>query len=128
MHPDFTKTQPSLPEKKIDLEIVKMCEPLSIAITCVGLIGGIASLTLHIAVFCNDVRGVRKDMNTISRELMSLSLCLGALQTDCQSKLVTYPEVAREGLGQALLNIDVLTQQIKDIIDKLSSGRLGRRI
>lgn len=105
-----------------------MIEPLSIATTCIGLIGGIASLTLHIAAFCNDVRGARKDMNLISRELASLSLCLGALQTDCQSQRIEYPEVAREGIGQALLNIDILTQQMKDIINKLSSGKLGRRI
>jgi hypothetical protein len=105
-----------------------MLDPLTITTSCISLINGITSLTLHIAAFVNDVRGARKDMDLISRELTSLSLCLGALRTDCQSDRVDYPDASRKGIEQALLNIDVLTQQVKDILQKLSSGRLGRRI
>ena len=103
-------------------------EPLTIATTCLGLINGIASLAQHISVFVNDVRGARKDMDMISRELASLSLCLEALRTDCRSERVQYPKASRKCLQGALLNIDVVTQQVKDLLQRLSSGRLGRRI
>jgi hypothetical protein len=103
-------------------------EPLTIATTCLGLINGIASLAQHITVFVNDVRGARKDMDMISRELASLSLCLEALRTDCRSERVQYPKASRKCLEGALLNIDVVTQQVKDLLQRLSSGRLGRRI
>ena len=105
-----------------------MLDPLTTATSCISLINGITSLTLHIAVFVNDVRGARKDMDLISRELTSLSLCLGALRTDCQSHQIEYAEASRKGIEQALLNIDVLTHQVKDLLQKLSSGRLGRRV
>jgi hypothetical protein len=103
-------------------------EPLTITTTCLGLINGIASLAQHITVFVNDVRGARKDMDMISRELTSLSLCLEALRTDCKSERVQYPKASRKCLEGALLNIDVVTQQVKDLLQRLSSGRLGRRI
>lgn len=67
-------------------------------------------------------------MDLISRDLTSLSLCFGALRTDCQAHRVDYPKPSRRGIERALLNIDVLTQQIKDLLQKLSSGKLGRRI
>ena len=105
-----------------------MLDPLTIATSCLSLINGIASLTLHITAFVNDVRGARKDMDMISRELTSLSLCLGALSTDCQSQRVRYPETSQKGIEGALLNIDVLTHQVKNLLQNLSSGRLGRRI
>jgi hypothetical protein len=105
-----------------------MLDPLTTATSCISLINGITSLTLHIAAFVNDVRGARKDMDLISRELTSLSLCLGTLRTDCQSDRVDYPDASRKGIEQALLNIDVLTQQVKDMLQKQSSARLGQRI
>lgn len=105
-----------------------MLDPLTIATSCLSLINGITSLTMHITVFVNDVRGARKDMDLISRELISLSLCLGALRTDCQSNRVDYPEASHVGIERTLLSIDVLTQQVKDVLQKLSSGKLGRRI
>lgn len=103
-------------------------EPLSITTGCVGLISGIANLSMHIALFVSEVRSARKDMDAVQRELASLSLCLEALRIDCSSRRVDYPEAIRENLAQALINCDVITQQIKELLNKLSSGRLGRRI
>lgn len=105
-----------------------MLDPFIIATSCLSLINGITSLTMHITVFVNDVIGARKNMDLISRELISLTLFLGALRTDCQLQRVNYPEAARKGLEQALPKINVLTHQINDLLQKLSSGRLGRRI
>src|SRR2546421_10800485 len=103
-------------------------EPLSITTGCVGLISGITNLSMHIALFVSEIRSDRKDMNAVQRELASLSLCLEALRIDCSSRRVDYPEAIRENLAQALVNCDVITQQIKELLNKLSSGRLGRRI
>ena len=103
-------------------------EPLSITTGCVGLISGITNLSMHIALFVSEVRSARKDMDAVQRELASLSLCLEALRIDCSSRRVDYPEAIRENLAQALINCDVITQQIKELLNKLSSGRLGRRI
>lgn len=105
-----------------------MLDPNSIATSCVNLINDITSLPMHITVFMNDIRGARKDTDMISRELTLLVLCLGALRTNCHFDQVTYNEASRKGIEAALLNIDDLAQQIKDLLQKLSSGRLGRRI
>jgi hypothetical protein len=67
-------------------------------------------------------------MDAVQRELASLSLCLEALRIDCSSRLVDFPEAIRGNLTQALINCDVITQQINELLNKLSSGRLGRRI
>src|SRR5947208_3368665 len=98
-------------------------EPISIVTGCVSLIGGITNLSMHIAVFVSEVRSARKDMDAVQRELASLSLCLEALKIDCSSRRVDYPEAIKENLAQALVNCDVITQQIKDLLDKLRAGR-----
>lgn len=105
-----------------------MADPLSIITGCAGLIGGITTISARIANFVSSVRESRKDMQAVAYELVSLSLCLEALRNDCWSCKVEYPEAMQRQLQEILVNCDLVLQQIDDLLIKLSSGRLGRKI
>jgi hypothetical protein len=77
-------------------------DPFSITVGCAGLIGGITNLSMHIALFVSQVRSARKDMDSVSSELVSLQLCLEALRSNFQSQRVDYPEVMRSSLPEIL--------------------------
>ena len=103
-------------------------DPLSIATACVSLTAGISSLALRISTFVAEVRGARKDMDGVLRELTSLKLSLGTLESDSQHRGITYPPGVKDGIGQILVNVEMVTNQINDVLIKLSSGRLGQRV
>jgi hypothetical protein len=58
--------------KGIVRHIVHKMDPFSITVGCVGLTGGIANLSSHIAQFVSEVRSARKDMEAVSSALSSL--------------------------------------------------------
>ena len=62
-----------------------------------------------------------EDVNTYAAALQEL-------YRRVEDNVFNYPEAIKENLAQALVNCDVITQQIKDLLDKLRAGRLGRRI
>ncbi|KAJ9604482.1 hypothetical protein H2200_011318 [Cladophialophora chaetospira] len=103
-------------------------DPLSIASGCVALSGNIANLIYKITHFALQVRAARKDMDAVARELTSLRMSLSTLEDDEQKRHVTYPPGMSQQIREILLNIDVVTQQINDLLTRLSSGKLGRRI
>lgn len=45
----------------------------------IGLLAAIAQLTVQITGFISDIREARRDMDAVSRELVSLSMCLQTL-------------------------------------------------
>ena len=59
-----------------------MPEPitLAIAVACTSLISNIVTLSKQIVTFVSDFRDARKDMDAVSRELSSLSLCIEGLR------------------------------------------------
>jgi hypothetical protein len=103
-------------------------DPLSIATACVSLTAGVTNLTMRITVFVSEVKGARKDMDAVAREITSLHLCLGALKDDGTRAEALFSESMRKNIHEIILNCDIIVQQINDVLIKLSSGRLGRRI
>jgi hypothetical protein len=105
-----------------------MAEPVALAITvaCASLISGIVTLSQQITTFVSSVRNARKDMDAVSRELSSLKLCLEALRDD--SSKINFPESLQQNLVGVLQNCDDVTQQMQDLLKKVSSESLHRHI
>lgn len=101
-------------------------EPLSIATACVSLATGVRKLSMAIGTFVSQVRDARKDMDAVSRELSSLSLCLEALREDCT--IVKYPENLQLNLVAVLRNCDLVVKEMEELLKKLSSGNTTARL
>src|SRR6266511_2567598 len=101
-------------------------DPFSISTASVGLIASIAALSVQINTFVSQVRDARKDMEAISHELSSLSMFLGMLRVD--STEFKYPESLQQNLVAVMQNCDYVTRQMQDLLQRFSSGRLGRRM
>ena len=97
-------------------------DPLSITTACVSLLSGI-QISRNTSV-SSSPRCV--DMDAVSRELTSLTLCLELLRDD--STTINYPDGFRKDLMGVLQSCDFITHQMKAILRKLSSGNVGRRI
>jgi len=54
-------------------------DPLSIAAACVGLVSSITKASLSITIFIRQVRDAARDMDAVSRELLSLKAVLETL-------------------------------------------------
>lgn len=105
-----------------------MVEPLVIVTSCVSIIGGVTTLMMKIGIFVCEVKAARKDMDAVHRELSSLQLCLTALRNDEMSGRPTIPVDIQDQINQILVNIEMTVNQINDMLIKLGSGKLGRRI
>lgn len=65
-------------------------------------------------------------MDTVSRELSSLTLCLETLRNDATE--VTYPENMHRNLVAVIGNCDILMAQMLGLLQKLSSDDLAQRL
>ncbi len=101
-------------------------DPFSVSTACVGLLAAVAQLSIQINTFVSQVRYARRDMEEVSRELSSLSLCLETLRDD--SVRVKYPEESRQTLIAVIQNCDLITKEMTALLHRLSSGNLGKRI
>ena len=103
-------------------------DPVSVAIGCVNLGGGVTNLMMRITMFVSEVRSARKDMDAVSRELLSLQMCLSTLKDDIQKRNVAYSPAMLHDVARIIVNCEFVLQQIEAMLGKLSSGRLCRRI
>jgi chromosome segregation ATPase len=105
-----------------------MPEPVVLAITVASasLISGIVTLSKQVTTFVSDVRAARKDMEAVSGELSSLTLCLEALRND--SLNIKFSESLQQNLVGVLRNCDDVIKEMQDLLKKLSSESLGRRM
>ncbi len=67
-------------------------------------------------------------MDAVARELISLKMSLAALEDEEQKRRTSWPPDMHKQIHNILLNIEIITQQINDLLIRLSSGKLGRRI
>lgn len=67
-------------------------------------------------------------MDAVVRELTLLKMSLMTLEDDNASRRISYPAEMKTQIHGILLNIEVITQQINDLLTLLSSGKLDRRI
>ena len=105
-----------------------MPEPVALAITvaCSSLTSSIITLSKQIVTFVSDFRDARKDMDAVSRELSSLSLCIQGLRDD--SSKIQLPESLQQNLVGVLRNCDDVTKEMRELLQKLSSENFRRRI
>ena len=103
-------------------------EPLSVAAAAGSLAFGTANAVKQISTFVSDVRAARKDMDAVSRELVSIQLCLEAIEGDGRKRAISYPKDVETSLKQILVNVETTIAQISNLLFKLQSGRLGRRV
>jgi hypothetical protein len=101
-------------------------DPISVSTGCIGLLTGITKLSAQIAVFVSAVRDARRDMDAVSRELSSLSLCLGTLRDD--SAGIEYPDGLRDNLIAVLKNCDSVITEMTAMLEKLSTTNVLRKI
>jgi hypothetical protein len=101
-------------------------DPFTLSTACVGLLAGVAQLSVQINQFVSSVREAHSDMDAVLQELNSLSLCLEALRDD--SACIRYPQTLRNNLIAVLRNCDHVTGDMQNLLHKLSSRHLGRRI
>jgi Fungal N-terminal domain of STAND proteins len=101
-------------------------DPFTVSTACVGLLAAVAQLTGQLTGFVSAVRESVRDLRAVNRELASLSLCLEALRDDSNS--MEYPSGLEQNLLAVLENCDVVTKQMVALIQKMSSGSVGRRV
>lgn len=110
-------------------------DPLSIATGCVSITVAVPTLMMRIMVFVAEVKGARKDLDGVHRgaqlitaHYSSLQLCLNALRIEDQTGRCKLPPDIVTQTCQILVNIEATMNQISDLLEKLGSGCLGRRI
>lgn len=103
-------------------------DPVTITGSCVGLLSSIATLTIHITRFVGDVRDSRKDMDSVRRELSSLSFCVESLIDDTSGDSTLYPDSLKLNLISVLTNCDGVMTEMNSLLESLSSKTLGRRV
>jgi hypothetical protein len=116
------KVQDARPSVTIDssgVQVIGM-DPLTIASACIGAISTISRLSIQVTGFVSSVREARKDMEAVSRELTSLSMCLATLRDDSQT--VNFPETLREVVG----NCDRIANEMAEVLRKLHTGKAAR--
>jgi hypothetical protein len=97
-------------------------DPVSVSITCAGLLTAVLRLSLQIGLFVSNVRDAKKDMDLVSRELSSLSLSLNLLRDD--SAKIDYPEGAKQSLVEIIGNCVSIIRQMETLLERFSSESL----
>lgn len=113
---------------RVQNTVAGMADPFSIASAAISLASTVGTTLLKISLFVKDVRGARKDLDAVARELMSLQLCLDALGVDTQRRGVTYPDNIRNQIQQIVVACEINLEQIMRIMIKLQSGRVNHRV
>jgi hypothetical protein len=101
-------------------------EPFTVTTGCIALLAVVGQLSVQITTFVSSIKHARRDMDAVSRELASLSLCLEMLRDN--SRNITYPNGFRDNLTGVLENCTSVTKEIEAMLRKLSSANLGRRL
>lgn len=101
-------------------------DPFTVSTTCIALLATVAQLSIQVTSFLSGVREAGRDMRAVSLELTSLSLCLEALRDD--SRNIKYPQGLQRNLLAVMNNCNAVTKQMSELIEKMSSASLGRRL
>lgn len=82
----------------------------------------------HLVSFVYSVRGARSEIDAISRELVSLQICLEGLENDGKQHGVSYSDDMKTSIKRIINTIELTCKQIRDMLSKLESKSLSRRI
>jgi len=95
-----------------------MADPLSIAVSCVGLLSAIATATVRINGFVRTARDARADLDDVSRELSSLRTVLELIQAKAEDSQNQLPETIVNHLCEVLTNCSGAVADIEKILKK----------
>ena len=103
-------------------------EPLSIAAACISLVGVIGKTTIQVGLFVHDIRESRKELDAISRELSSLSLCRSALANDSASPAAGFPLSLADNVLSVVRNCNEVVHEIDALLAKMSVDSIKRKV
>jgi hypothetical protein len=102
-------------------------DPLTIATGCVSLVATISKLSISISGFVRDVRGARSDLDTVSRELLSLKTVLELLAEDAaDSNASGFSETLRKQVTGIITNCNGVLEEIEGVLTKLGGSRIDK--
>lgn len=111
--------------KRAHLEVM---DPLSITASCAALLSSISKLSIQLSTFALEIRDARKDIEAVQRELSSMKLCLEMLHNDVINSNFDYPFSLQKKLVDIVHNADSVAVEISQMLRKMSSTSIGRKI
>ncbi|UPK95305.1 hypothetical protein LCI18_006240 [Fusarium solani-melongenae] len=103
-------------------------DPLSIATGCAGLITAIGGLSVSIHTFVRTCREARGDLDSVSRELLSLKTILELIQEDASDESRPFPTTLNQHVNAILANCNLVVTEIQSCITNYNQGRLRSRV
>ncbi|KAJ4214367.1 hypothetical protein NW759_010386 [Fusarium solani] len=103
-------------------------DPLSIASGCAGLITAIGGLSVKIHSFVRTCREARGDLDSVSRELLSLQTILELIKEDASDKNKPFPKTLSQHVTAILGNCNLVVAEIQTCITKYGQDRLKTRV
>lgn len=105
-----------------------MTDPLSIASGCAGLITAIGTLSIKIHSFVRTCREARNDLDSVSRELLSLQTVLELIKKDASDGSKPFPQTLSQHVTAILGNCNLVVAEIQTCITKYGQNRLKTRM
>jgi hypothetical protein len=94
-------------------------DPFSLTAGCVGLVTAITQLSGSILTFISGVRSARADLDSVSRELLSLKTVLELLQIDlADDAIVKLPDTLQRQVSGIITNCAGVVRGIQIILEK----------
>jgi hypothetical protein len=96
-------------------------DPLSITTACIGLVGSVTKVSIQITDFVRRAREARGDLDSISRELVSLKTLLEILSEDARTGK-GFTESLTKHISGILKNFGGVLEQIEALLQKYAGG------
>ncbi|EEU37490.1 uncharacterized protein NECHADRAFT_86363 [Fusarium vanettenii 77-13-4] len=103
-------------------------DPLSIATGCAGLITAIGGLSINLHSFVRTCREARGDLDSVSRELLSLQTILELIKEDASDSSKPFPKTLNQHITAILGNCNLVVSEIQTCITKYGQDRLKTRV
>lgn len=99
-----------------------MADPVSIAMTCTGLLATVAKTCTQIYTFVSKVRDARRDMDAVTRELSSLALCLESLRGEAPSFAKHCPKPLQQNLVDVMGDCEKIVKKMQKYLEKYTAS------
>lgn len=103
-------------------------DPLSVTSGCAGLIMAIGGLSVKIHSFVRTCREARGDLDSVSRELLSLRTILELVQEDASDETKPFPKTLNQHVTAIIANCNLVVADIQSCITKYGQDRLKTRV
>jgi hypothetical protein len=104
-------------------------DPLSISLACITLIGAISQTSTAVANFVRDVRGVKSELDGVSRELQSLKIVLETLADDTGDPTkVSLPETLKRQIAGIVTNCMGIVVEIEHTVERHEGSELAQAV